>query len=678
MHRSLESYRLPPRLRGGQGSHGPLPERLTPIFRDREDLSSAGQLGPQIELALAESEALVVVCSPEAARSPYVESEVLAFKRSGRSDRILAFIVAGEPNSGGADECFPNALRFELGADGQLSTTPANPIAADAREGKDGKALARLKLLAGLFGLPLDTLRQRDAHRRHKRMLLVTAASVAAMLLAGFLAVQAIVARNAAERRQKQAEDLVDFMLGDLNDKLLDLSSLDLLSTVNDKAMKYFESLPTADVTDETLAQRAKTLMRIGGIRLDEAKLPQAMEGFQAAAAISGRLAAAAPRDVPRQLAYADVLAFIGMTRWKQGDLDGAQRGFDAASAVLVRAQEFAPDNPDLLLQLSNVDNNNGHVLETRGDIDAAAANYRRMLNAAQRLAALGPDNTEWQKQLGLAHNNLAKMALLHGDLRAAIEGYRADMDIEAKAAARDPRNNQQRERLLIAKGALGRTLAMTGELDEGTALLRQALDDARKLQAFEPDNTSFQEDVGLYSVQLARLLRLRGDTAGAASLAAQSKAIFEKLVATDSPQPAWRREHAETLTELAAQAVANGDRGKATSLLDKALAILEPQLDGSTQDRATVIATVDAWLRMTTLSPAAERSALAQRALAITGAQTSGQSDPRLQALRVEALLLLGREPEARALGEKLVASGYRDATLMDLLHASDIASNR
>ena len=199
MHRGLESYRLPPRLRGGQGSHGPLPERLTPIFRDREDLSSAGQLGPQIELALAESEALVVVCSPEAARSPYVESEVLAFKRSGRSDRILAFIVAGEPNSGGAGECFPNALRFELGADGQLSTTPANPIAADAREGKDGKALARLKLLAGLFGLPLDTLRQRDAHRRHKRMLLVTAASVAAMLLAGFLAVLASLGAGEAQ-----------------------------------------------------------------------------------------------------------------------------------------------------------------------------------------------------------------------------------------------------------------------------------------------------------------------------------------------------------------------------------------------------------------------------------------------------------------------------------------------
>ena len=163
MHRSLESYRLPSRLRGGQGKFGPLPERLTPIFRDREDLSSAGQLGPQIEAALADSEALVVVCSPEAARSPFVESEVLAFKRNGRGHRIYAFIVAGEPNSGGEQECFPNALRFELGADGQLSATPANPIAADAREGKDGKARARLN--ESVWSLPTPRWSLRMARR---------------------------------------------------------------------------------------------------------------------------------------------------------------------------------------------------------------------------------------------------------------------------------------------------------------------------------------------------------------------------------------------------------------------------------------------------------------------------------------------------------------------------------
>ena len=685
MHRSLESYRLPSRLRGGQGEYGPLPERLTPIFRDREDLSSAGRLGPQIQAALADSEALVVVCSPEAARSPFVESEVLAFKRGGRGDRIYAFIVAGEPNSGGELECFPNALRFELGADGELSAIPANPIAADVREGGDGKRLGRLKLLAGLFGLPLDALRKREAQRRYKRMLLVTAASVVVMLLTSFLAAQAIIARNAAdvardaaERRQKQAEGLVDFMLGGLNDKLSDVSQLDLLSSVNEKAMQYFMSLPKADVTDETLAQRAKTLMRIGSIRVKQGRLPQAMENFEAAASLSGRLASAAPRDMKRQLAHADVLAYIGRTRWDEGDLDGAQREFDAAHAVLARAHLVEPDNPDLLFQLATVDNNNGRVLEAHGDIDAATVNYRRMLDAAQRLANLGPDNTDRQNLFGLAHNNLAKMALLQGDLRAAIDGYRADMAIEGKAAAREPGNNAQRERLLIARATLGRTVALAGGLDEGIALLQQAVESAKQLHAMEPKSALFQEDVGLYSAQLAKLLRLRGDATGAAGLATESSAVFEKLIAADAAQPGWRREQAETLTELATQAIASGDRAGATTLLHKALAILEPQLADKAQDRATVLATADAWLRMAMLSPAPARSALAQRALTAIDAQTSGKSDPRLQALRVESMLLLGREQEARGIGETLVASGYRHAGFMALLRSNDIASKR
>ena len=683
MHRSLESYRLPSRLRGGQGEFGPLPERLTPIFRDREDLSSAGQLGPQIEAALADSEALLVVCSPEAARSPFVESEVLAFKRNGRGHRIYAFIVAGEPNSGGEQECFPNALRFELGADGQLSATPANPIAADAREGKDGKARARLKLLAGLFGLPLDTLRQRESQRRHKRMLLVTAASVAAMLLTSFLAVQAIVARNAAdvariaaERRQKQAEGLVGFMIDELNDKLLDFSSLDLLSAVNDKVMQYFKSLPSADVTDETLAQRAKTMMRIGGVRLDQGQLQQAMDSFQNAAALSNRLAESAPRDMKRQLAYAEVLAYIGKTRWYEGDLDGAQRGFDAAHAILATARRIEPGNTELLYQLATVDNNNGHVLEARGDIDAATVNYRRMLDAAQRLANLGPDNTDWQNLFGLAHNNLAKMALLHGDLRAAIDGYHADMDIEAKAAAREPGNNAQRERLLIARATLGRTIALAGRLDEANGLLRQAVDASKQLLEIEPNSASFQESVGLYSLQLARVQRLRGAATDSTELAAQARSVFEKLASTDSAQVAWQREYAETLTELAVQAFGNG--AKAESLLREALAVLEPQLADRAQDRATVLATVDAWLRMAALSPAAERSALAKRALATVEAQTSAPKDPRLLALRVESLLLLGRELEANHFRETILASGYRNAGFMAHPHINDIASNR
>ncbi len=677
MHRRLEAYRLPSRLRGGTGEHGPLSERLSPIFRDRDDLSSAGQLGPQIQAALAESEALVVVCSPNAARSPFVDSEILAYKRLGRGDRIYAFIVDGEPNAGDARECFPPALRHELDADGQLGTSPANPIAADARIGKDGKSLALLKLLAGLFGLPLDTLRQREAHRRHVRMAAITALAVMVMLVTSVLAVQAVIARKAAERRQKQAEALVDFMLGDLNDKLSEVGRLDILSAVNDKAMAYFKSLPQTDVTEEALEQRAKGLVKIGSVRSEQGEFDKALESFHAAAELSGSLARATPRDVPRQLAYADVQAYIGLTHWHQGDLDGAERGFDAAHDVLAAARQFAPDDKQLLFQSSTVDNNIGHVLEANGRIEEATEHYRRMLDVAQRLARLGPDNAEWQTQLAMAHNNLAKMALLRGDLTAAIAGYREDMAVKAQLVDRDLRNNLQRRLLLIARATLGRTLALAGQLEEGLPLFRKALDEARRLSAMEPGSTDYQRDVGLYALQLARLERLQGNAEAAHSLIRESLEKLEALIKTSPDQPTWQRDRAEALTERAEQLIAAGaPAGDAAELLRKSLEILEAQLIENPQERGTVLATVNARLRLASISADAVQADLARRSLATIDAQTSARNDPRLRALRVDALQQLGRTTDANAIIKSLLASGYRAPVLPAAHPAGDAPS--
>jgi tetratricopeptide (TPR) repeat protein len=661
LHRSLEGYRLPSRLRGSSGEHGPLPDRLVPIFRDRDDLSSAGELGPQIEAALAASEALVVVCSPNSARSPFVNAEILAYKRLGRGNRIYAFIIDGEPNAGDQRECFAPALRHELDAGGNLGPAPANPIAADARSGKDGKTLARLKLLAGLFGLPLDTLRQREVHRRNVRMATITGLAVLVMLVTSVLAVQAVIARKAAERRQKQAEVLVDFMLGDLNDKLSEVGRLDILSSVNDKAMAYFQSLPNTDVTDQALEQRAKALVKIGNVRSEQGDFDKALEGFRAAAELSGALAKSAPRDIERQLAHAEIQAYIGLTHWYQGDMASAELAFSAAHDMLVAARRFAPSNPQLLFQLSTIDNNIGHVVEADGKIEAATGYYRNMLDVSQRLATFGPDNGEWQTQLATAHNNLAKMALLQGDLAGAIAGYRQDMAVKERLVSRDPRNNSQRRLLLITRATLGRTLALVGQPDDGANLLLMALDEARRLRAMEPGSTEFQADVGLYALQLARVERQRGNAAMAAELVQESQQMLDALVAANRDQPAWQRDRAQALTERAEQAIAGGARDDAAISLRQALDALEPQLAQNPQERSTVLATVNARLRLASIAPAPLRADLAARSLASIDAQASARNDPRLLALRADALQQLGRKAEAAAVGKALAAAGYR-----------------
>ena len=146
--------------------------------------------------ALRDAMFLIVACSPASAKSKWVGEEILAFKRMHGESRVLALIVDGEPydseRPGGGDlECFPRPLRYKLGPDGALSDVPAEPIAADMRADKDGKRLAKLKLIAGLVGVRLDDIAQRENQRRVQRLTILASASFAGMILAGGLALYA-------------------------------------------------------------------------------------------------------------------------------------------------------------------------------------------------------------------------------------------------------------------------------------------------------------------------------------------------------------------------------------------------------------------------------------------------------------------------------------------------------
>ena len=59
LHRALETYRVPKRMRGRDSALGPLGDRLPPIFQDREELAASANLADSVQAALAESAALV-------------------------------------------------------------------------------------------------------------------------------------------------------------------------------------------------------------------------------------------------------------------------------------------------------------------------------------------------------------------------------------------------------------------------------------------------------------------------------------------------------------------------------------------------------------------------------------------------------------------------------------------
>ena len=680
LHKALETYVIPRRLIGQITSTGVTPKRLAPIFRDRDELASATDLGRKVNEALEQSANLVVICSPRAATSRWVNEEVLAFKRLGRSERIFCLIVDGEPNASAlpgreTEECFAPALRYQLGADGEPTGQPTEPIAADARPGKDGKTNAKLKLIAGMLDVGFDALKRRELQRRTRRMTALATLALIVMAVTTTLAITAVIARNTAVRRQKQAEDLVGFMLGDLNDKLAQVSRLDIMEAVDDHAMSYFQSLPTTDVTNEALAQRAKALEKIGSVRLDQGHLPAAMAAYQAALTIAAKLAKAAPEDTERQLMYAEIWAFIGMNHWRQGQLDAAQQAFASAQSILQRARLHAPNDTQLKFQMETIDNNIGHVFEAHGRLDDATTQYREMLAIMTQLTVAQPTNTDWAAELGKAHNNLGRMALLRGDLATAATQYAADDMIESELAGRDPKDNNQRDNMLTVRAILGRTLALTGDIGTGMRDLQQAVDIATQLKTIDPSNTDFEEHAALYATQLSRLRRLNGDLPSASALTAGALATFTAMTTRDPDNAGWLREFAEAQLEQAEQSRAVGRADAANAQAQASLRILQPMLAKQPDDRTTLLATVRAKLLLARLTVDAQSSKrLREEALSATKTVNSGSADPRLLVLQVEALLALGRNAEAQPLIQQLWNNGYRDPALIDLLQHKQI----
>ena len=155
----LEHYRLPSSVRKQDAS---LPKEIRPIFRDSLELSG-GFLSKEIKTALQQSKFLIVICSPNSAKSPWVNKEIQTFIDSGREEKIIPFIIDGIPFSDNEEtECFPPALR-SLKGEKELLGININELNRDA---------ASIKVVARMFGLKFDTLWQRyEREKKRKRAL---------------------------------------------------------------------------------------------------------------------------------------------------------------------------------------------------------------------------------------------------------------------------------------------------------------------------------------------------------------------------------------------------------------------------------------------------------------------------------------------------------------------------
>lgn len=481
LHRRLENYALPRRLVGRNTTGLPVPRRLNPIFRDREEFAAAHDLSAEVRTALEASRSLIVVCSPAAAASLWVSREIDLF-RSLHPDRpILAALREGEPA-----QSLPPALR-RSGPDGRL----IEPLAADFRRGRDGDHLALLKLVAGVVGVGLDELIQRDATRRLQRVTAVTAAALVAMLGMGALAAFAWQAQAEAERQRAGGEGLVRFMYTDLREGLKGVGRLPLMAAVNARALAYYDRQGDA-LSPTSRAQRARILQAIGEDDETRGQPGEALKNFQEAASTTSALLAATPDDPDRIFDQAQSEFWLGYDAYVRGHYAATKARWLAYRVLARRLVASAPRNPWYLRELGYAE---GDLCTVAFKLPDGRAETLRACRAAvtymEEAARLHPSDS-MELDVSREHSWLSDAYRYNNDTPHALAERLVEEKLLGRLIAADPENLVYRGRWIPLQRVLARYENEAGNRQQALDRLAKALSMLNDMIAFDPANQSW------------------------------------------------------------------------------------------------------------------------------------------------------------------------------------------
>lgn len=214
--KQLEHFHVPHKLKKNLRH-----QKITRIFRDKDELPITSDLTETITNALEKAEYLIVICSTNTKESIWVKREINTFLQTHTKDKILTVLCDGEPEEVIPQELLSMEKEYvdENGFTHKI-TIPVEPLSCDyrlPRSRADKEELPRLA--SALLGCSYDELLRRRRQYAIRRAAIVVAAV--------FLALSSVVA-YALYSRQKINENYIESLrnksiyLANASDQLLE------------------------------------------------------------------------------------------------------------------------------------------------------------------------------------------------------------------------------------------------------------------------------------------------------------------------------------------------------------------------------------------------------------------------------------------------------------------------
>ena len=485
--------------------------RALRIFRDDTSLSATPSLWPSIEQALGQSQFLILLVSPEAAASQWVNKEVAYWLDHKGVGTLLIAVTDGELDWDNAvgdfrtrtDTPLPPALKGRFSSEPKWVDLRAYRGGADKGDAKFTELAA--DFAAAIHGMPKEDLLSQEVRQQRRALTLAWSAAGSLLVLAGVAGWQWKVAVD-AERLATEQKQIAQ-QQRDRAEKTLSAAS----QTANDLVYKLAAEF------------RSRKGMPIELVR----------SVLEQAQALQRRLAERGETTPLLRHAEGAAENELAVALQEIGDLAAALDAAEHARALVERAIQ---DQPEILSWHENLGisyDTIGNVLRAMGRREPALTSYRRSLAIFERLAASQPAEQKWQAHVASACAWIGQTLGSSGKQQEALSFLERGLAIWQRLAV-DGSRIDWRRRLALNYRDIGNVLSRLGKSADALDAMQKGLAINEALAQSRPDDAGLQLDLATAHRELAGLLNATGQRAAATAAYRKSLAINEVIANAD------------------------------------------------------------------------------------------------------------------------------------------------
>jgi tetratricopeptide (TPR) repeat protein len=540
--------------------------RVLRLFRDDTSLSATPHLWPTIEQALSQSRFFLLLASPEAAASKWVNKEVGYWIEHNSIDALLIGLTDGEliwddaVGDFSQRESFPLPQILAKKFTSEPKWVDLRPFRASV-DGAASKGDAKFTELAADFAaairsMPKEDLLSQEVLQQRRALRLAVAAAALLLVLAivatatGIMAFreqqEAIAQRKRAEDTLAAATETANRLVFDLAQRFQDAMGVPaaLVKDILDRARALQEQLiKSGQVTPElkrsesaALNETVNTLLAIGDTK-------GALAAAEEALKIDADLLAGNPAKTDYQRNLSVSYNGVGDVRKAQGDLTGALKSYRDSLAIRQPLARSDPGNASWQRDLSASYDRIGDVRVAQGDLDGALKSYRDSLAIRERLAQSNLANAGWQRDLSVSYNKVGDAQLAQGDFTSALKFYRDSLAITARLAQSDPGNAGSQRDLSVSYEKVGNVQKEQRGFTGALKSYQDSLAIVERLAQSDASNAGWQRDLVVSYRNVGDVQKEQRDFTGALISYRDSLDITKRLAQSDANNAGWQRD---------------------------------------------------------------------------------------------------------------------------------------